>query len=115
MNIRQRIIVLVAVLLILITGLYSPWKLVRSSKTSYNVIFNKVITSKEHTVTLRYGWLFAPPHYKERVYDEYGNWRWKITPWNDIEPRLDITRLICSWALIVMVACGLVLVLQDRR
>jgi hypothetical protein len=89
MNIRQKVVILIATIAIFIMGIFPPYHL---SGNNLNVT--------------KFGFLFLPPTQS----------RTNISGWTyDIEPSLDTSRLYMQWALIILVGVGLTLFFRDQR
>lgn len=131
----QRMIILAGTALLLASGLYPPWRMVRAGYGTPVL------------VTIKYGWVFDPPHvWQHRQLDgserflaaAHGNeliaasmyrewqaandthgpkpqWRHDIVPWSQVEPRLDLYRIGFEWVLIALVATGLCLASRQGK
>lgn len=107
LNKRQRIVVLIAVVLIGATGIYPPW---RGTEHSGQI-----------SPVAEYGWIFLPPTLpwflvnmesvknmadpKLGPHLDRGNWTWEI----------ELSRLLVEWAIVVLVASGLSMVFGQRE
>lgn len=137
---RQRIVILVGTLVILASGLYPPWRMVRAGYPNHPL------------VTIKYGWVLVPPHLRRhevmtesavltprqmgigprpepQSLEEMGSEVWAavdeqrwlskrgqdIVPWSEVEPRLDLYRLGAEWVLVALVVSGLCLAMRPLK
>lgn len=87
MNNKQRIVIAIGVVIILIMGLFPPWV--------------ATLDRNHREYPGDYGLIFSPPDVTD-VESGYG-------------VHLDISRLIVQWVTVILVVAGIVLILRDKR
>ena len=89
MNIRQRVVILIATIVIFIMGVFPPYQL-----------------SGDKSGLTKFGFLFVPPAQSHK----------SVSSWTyNTRANLDITRLYIQWILVILVAVGLALFFQDPK
>jgi len=112
LNLKQKLVVWTGLALIVAMGVYPPW--VEALDTTWGKgtwLQDTPLMWKVGPRAGAYGWIFLPP--------EVPKWVWTTDSplkriggfWN---PSIDVTRLLIQWAMVCLVAGGLVWTLKDK-
>ncbi len=94
MNLKQKVCIWIGIASFVLMGLLPPWV--------YR--FDSDVVRME--ASAGYSFLTSPPAPKEGYYAEQGDF---------ITVRIDVTRLLIQWAMVVVLVGGLFVTLRERR